>query len=162
MRIAYLSPLPPDPSGVADYSAELLPWLRRECEVDAYTAAAHAAAVDAGALGVTVRPYEAFAALADRYDALLAHFSCEQAAVGPYEVFERFGGIAVLHDLNLSGLFGARVFSSRPGYYFFPELWRQEGAGAALKAATRFLLNMAPCPSISFWNTFARWSRSRS
>jgi len=162
MRIAYLSPLPPDPSGVADYSAELLPWLRRECEVDAYTAAAHAAAVDAGALGVTVRPYEAFAALADRYDALLAHFSCEQAAVGPYEVFERFGGIAVLHDLNLSGLFGARVFSSRPGYYFFPELWRQEGAGAALKAATRFLLTRQFPGTHDYWMSRGVIRRSRA
>jgi glycosyltransferase involved in cell wall biosynthesis len=34
VRIAYYSPLPPDPSGVADYSALLLPELRRRLDVD--------------------------------------------------------------------------------------------------------------------------------
>ncbi|MEM7048816.1 MAG: glycosyltransferase family 4 protein [Acidobacteriota bacterium] len=39
MRVAYLSPLPPRPSGIADYSAELLPELARRWAVDVYTEA---------------------------------------------------------------------------------------------------------------------------
>ncbi len=34
MRIAYLSPLPPQTSGIADYSAELVPELARHCELE--------------------------------------------------------------------------------------------------------------------------------
>ena len=34
MRIAYASPLPPSPSGIADYSAELLPHLAEHLEVE--------------------------------------------------------------------------------------------------------------------------------
>src|SRR5436305_6420546 len=34
MRVAFFSPLPPMKSGVADYSAELLPFLAEECEVE--------------------------------------------------------------------------------------------------------------------------------
>src|SRR6185436_13364396 len=34
MRIAYLSPLPPQTSGIADYSAELLPPFSRHLEVE--------------------------------------------------------------------------------------------------------------------------------
>ena len=34
MRVAYLSPLPPQRSGIADYSAELLPHLASHCEVE--------------------------------------------------------------------------------------------------------------------------------
>lgn len=33
MRVAYASPLPPQRSGIADYSAELLPHLARHCEL---------------------------------------------------------------------------------------------------------------------------------
>ena len=34
MRVAYLSPLPPERSGVADYSGLLLPALRERMEVE--------------------------------------------------------------------------------------------------------------------------------
>ncbi|HEX4498932.1 MAG TPA: glycosyltransferase family 4 protein [Thermoanaerobaculia bacterium] len=34
MRIAYYSPLPPQASGIADYSAELLPHLAEHCEIE--------------------------------------------------------------------------------------------------------------------------------
>jgi glycosyltransferase involved in cell wall biosynthesis len=34
MRIAYYSPLPPQTSGIADYSAELLPHLAEHCEIE--------------------------------------------------------------------------------------------------------------------------------
>jgi glycosyltransferase involved in cell wall biosynthesis len=34
MRIAYFSPLPPQASGIADYSAELLPSLGEQCEIE--------------------------------------------------------------------------------------------------------------------------------
>ena len=34
MRVAYYSPLPPERSGIADYSALLLPALRRLVDVD--------------------------------------------------------------------------------------------------------------------------------
>ncbi|HEX3557352.1 MAG TPA: glycosyltransferase family 4 protein [Thermoanaerobaculia bacterium] len=34
MRVAFFSPLPPMKSGIADYSAELLPYLAEECEVE--------------------------------------------------------------------------------------------------------------------------------
>jgi len=33
MRLAYFSPLPPSNSGIADYSAELLPYLARGAEI---------------------------------------------------------------------------------------------------------------------------------
>ena len=34
MRVAYYSPLPPERSGIADYSAQLLPALRERIEVE--------------------------------------------------------------------------------------------------------------------------------
>ena len=34
MKVAYLSPMPPEQSGIADYSALLLPALRERIDVD--------------------------------------------------------------------------------------------------------------------------------
>ena len=35
-RIAYISPLNPAPSGISDYSEELLPYLGQHCEITLY------------------------------------------------------------------------------------------------------------------------------
>ena len=37
MRVAIFSPLPPQRSGIAHYTAELLPLLSRDYEIDLYT-----------------------------------------------------------------------------------------------------------------------------
>jgi hypothetical protein len=37
-RIAYFSPLGPDPSGISDYSEELLPHLARHWDMDLFVA----------------------------------------------------------------------------------------------------------------------------
>lgn len=36
MRLAYYSPLPPMRSGIADYSAELLPHLAAHCDIETH------------------------------------------------------------------------------------------------------------------------------
>lgn len=36
VKVAYASPLPPQRSGIADYSAELVPHLARHCEIGLY------------------------------------------------------------------------------------------------------------------------------
>lgn len=41
MRLAYFSPLPPLPSGIADYSRDLLPYLSRHAEIDLFTDSAY-------------------------------------------------------------------------------------------------------------------------
>src|SRR6266536_1207051 len=48
MRVAYYSPLPPSRSGIADYSALLLPALAKRVDVDGYLAALER---DAGLVG---------------------------------------------------------------------------------------------------------------
>ena len=36
LRIAYVSPLPPQKSGIAEYSADLLPYLTRYVDIDVF------------------------------------------------------------------------------------------------------------------------------
>jgi glycosyltransferase involved in cell wall biosynthesis len=162
MRIAYVSPLPPEPSGVADYSAELLPWLAREVAVDAYTSSSAALANVGRWPDIAVRAYEDFPRFRHTYDATVVHLSCERSAVGPYEVFRRSGGSVVLHDLNLSGLFGALVFDRRPGWQFLFELWKQDSLGAFLIAAYRFLRSRRMPGPHDFWMSRGVIRRSRS
>jgi hypothetical protein len=40
MRLAYFSPLPPSKSGIADYSAELLPYLAKGADISVFVAQA--------------------------------------------------------------------------------------------------------------------------
>lgn len=84
MRVAYYSPLPPQRSGIADYSALLLPALRRRFEV------------------VVARPRRP---LLRRTDAALYHVGNNPEAHGwIVEALRRRPGVVVLHDLVLHHL----------------------------------------------------------
>ena len=63
----------------------------------------------------------------------------------------RFPGINVLHDLNLSGLFGALTFGRGKGKRFLLELWRHEGIAACLRATYRFVCTRRMPEPEDFW-----------
>jgi glycosyltransferase involved in cell wall biosynthesis len=106
MRVAYFSPLPPMRTGIADYSAELLPYLARHFEPELF--------VDDGfrpdpeAVGsFPVRGHRAFPALWEegRYDAVvyqLGNNADFHARI--YEMLLRYPGVVVLHESMLHHL----------------------------------------------------------
>ncbi len=106
MRLAWFSPLPPARSGIADYSAELLPHLAEHLELELF--------VDEGlrveeslAARFPVRGDRAFPALweAGRYDAVLYHVGNNadyHARI--WEMLQRIPGIVVLHEAMLHHL----------------------------------------------------------
>lgn len=106
MRVAYFSPLPPMRSGIADYSAELLPHLAAHWDVELF--------VDDGfrveeslASRFPVRGHRAFPALweAGRFDAVVYQVGNNadyHARI--YEMLLRFPGIVVLHEPMLHHL----------------------------------------------------------
>lgn len=106
MRLAYFSPLPPQRSGIADYSAELLPYLARHLDVEPF--------VDEGvrvdpeiAARFTVRSDRTFPALweAGRYDAVLYHVgNNHEYHARTWRMLQRFPGITVLHEPMLHHL----------------------------------------------------------
>jgi glycosyltransferase involved in cell wall biosynthesis len=101
-RIAFVSPLPPAPTGIADYAADVLAAISRGHQIDAFHAQA---VVDPDRLPAAVSVHTA-AALVDRhrqapYDAVIY-----QMGNGPdhdflYDLLPRLPGILVLHDLVL-------------------------------------------------------------
>jgi glycosyltransferase involved in cell wall biosynthesis len=120
MRVAYLSPLPPARSGIADYSAELLPALAVRCEIELVTADA-AAQEAAVVLGLPATPASEFPArfAAGRYDAAVYQIGNDGRFHGwIYDLALRHPGVAVLHEVVLHHLVRHRTLGAgRPAEY---------------------------------------------
>jgi len=101
-RLAYVSPLPPERTGVADQSAELLPELARYYDIEVVV---QQQAVEAGWLlsNFPVRSVDWFEANASRYDRVLYHFGNSGFHAHMFGLLQRHPGVVVLHDFYLSG-----------------------------------------------------------
>lgn len=106
MRVAYFSPLPPMKTGIADYSAELLPYLAEHFELELF--------VDDGfrpdpevAARFPVHGHKAFPELraAGRYDAVVYQLGNNADFHDHiYETLLRYPGVTVLHEYMLHHL----------------------------------------------------------
>ncbi|HUM72012.1 MAG TPA: glycosyl transferase family 1, partial [Chloroflexota bacterium] len=72
MKIAYFSPLPPTHSGIADYSAELLPYLAAHADITLFAEDPVAVAEEIRGQ-FEVRPLTAYPAVQWYYDLPLYH-----------------------------------------------------------------------------------------
>jgi glycosyltransferase involved in cell wall biosynthesis len=102
-RLAYVSPLPPERSGVAVYSAELLPELAQYYDIELIT---HLDTVEEPWLDAAFprRATAWFEAHADRYDRVLYQFGNSPFHCNMFRLLRRFPGSVVLHDFFLSGV----------------------------------------------------------
>ena len=96
-RIAWFSPLPPSRSGIADYSAELLPHLAELVDLTVF--AADPAAVTLP--GLTVRPASDFVLNHAEYDLPLYQMGNSDQHEWVYALMLRHPGVVVLHDYFL-------------------------------------------------------------
>jgi glycosyltransferase involved in cell wall biosynthesis/SAM-dependent methyltransferase len=85
MRIAFFSPLPPQKSGIADYSAALLEWLVHLAQVETFTD----------------RPSGFDPA---QYDLCVYQIGNNPHHIAAYEMALEFPGVAVIHEANLHHL----------------------------------------------------------
>ena len=99
-RLAYISPLPPEKSGIADYSVELLHELARYYDIDVILNQSELAAPWVIA-HLSVHPVAWFEKNAGEYDRVLYHFGNSPMHQHMFELFERHPGIVVLHDFYL-------------------------------------------------------------
>jgi glycosyltransferase involved in cell wall biosynthesis len=102
-KMAYISPLPPARSGIADYSAELLPELARfyEIEVIGYGQPITNPWVKENCKQRTVEWFEQHAA---HYQRVLYHFGNSDHHQHMFDLLEKIPGVVVLHDFFLSGI----------------------------------------------------------
>jgi glycosyltransferase involved in cell wall biosynthesis len=141
MRLAFLSPIPPAPSGIADYAVDVLERLVRRHEVHVFHAQGR---VDPLALPLGVRVHHADGFLKRHRDAPF-DLAVYQLGNGPahdflYPLMPAVPGLLVLHDLVLHHARArafldspeARAYAARPG-----DAGLREAAQAPLEAYGR-------------------------
>lgn len=118
-RLAYVSPLPPDKSGIADYSAELLPELSRWYEVKVVVT--HPDGVDPNLHNrFSICSVEEFRDHCASFDCVLYHFGNSHFHEHMFDLLEEIPGVVVLHDFFLSGIQAHRDVHGR-----WPHAWAQ-------------------------------------
>lgn len=128
-RLAYLSPLPPEQSGIADYSADVLPALARYYDIEIVA--------EQGAIGAPhiaanfpLRSPAWFDAHAQQFDRIVYHFGNNPMHGYMFAMLQRHPGVVILHDFYLSGVVDWLDHSGgQPG--LFPRaLYQAHGYGA--------------------------------
>jgi glycosyltransferase involved in cell wall biosynthesis len=102
-RLAYISPLPPLKSGIADYSAELIPELARYYEIVVIIDQGSQTAPWVNA-NLPLRGVDWFDAHAHQFDRVLYHIGNSPLHQHMFDLFERHPGIVVLHDFFLGNV----------------------------------------------------------
>ena len=115
MRVAYFSPMPPETSGIADYSALLLPALRRHVDVTVVKRGAKRPPRDA--------------------DVAVYHIGNNPDAHGwILDALRRAPGIVVLHDFVLHHLVAGVTIGRRDGHGYLDAMEREHGVVGRLLA----------------------------
>ncbi|MHB9036644.1 MAG: glycosyltransferase family 4 protein [Armatimonadota bacterium] len=139
MRIAMITPLPPYPSGIADYSSELLSCLSAYVQITAYYLGENY--TPHALKNVEMMPVSQFDASDGSYDAIILQIGNEAIFAEATDILNMRPCLVVLHDLNISGVYGYRYLSRGDWGAYLLEILRQEGLRAFLKSSLRFLVH---------------------
>ena len=110
LRIAYFSPLPPERSGIADYSRELLPCLAQHAEVVLYTADAEHVDKEIKAQ-FKVRELSRFEQERREFDVALYQMGNSEYHASFYPILTHFPGVVVLHDYSIHHFISHRTLA---------------------------------------------------
>ncbi len=100
MRLAYFSPLPPAHTGIADYSAELLPHLSQLADLTLFQQHPEEVAPEIRARW-PVEPMGEYERTRPRFDLALYQMGNSTHHTNLYQMALRYPGVVVLHDLVL-------------------------------------------------------------
>lgn len=102
-RLAFVTPLPPEKSGIADYSLVLLPALSAHYDIEVIVSQP---AVDSDWVNahLPIRDSEWLVRHADRYDRVVYNFGNSTFHAHMLALLQRVPGVVILHDFFLSGL----------------------------------------------------------
>jgi len=118
-KLAYVSPLPPERSGISDYSAELLPRLAQYYDIDVIVLQ-HSVSDPWIKANCTVRDAAWFRDNAAGYERVIYHFGNSHFHRHMFELLDEIPGVVVLHDFFLSGL-----ISHMDGTGYTREFWTE-------------------------------------
>ena len=109
-KLAYISPLPPDRSGISDYSVELLPELSRHYDIDVVVVNGEVQDPFIKAVFPT-RTVDWFRNRAQHYDQVLYHIGNSSFHQHMFGLLREIPGVVVLHDFFLGNI--AEYMSAR-------------------------------------------------
>jgi len=102
-KLAYISPLSPERTGISDYSAELLPELARHYDIEVIVSQPEVSDQWVRTC-LPIRSVEYFARNADLYDRILYHIGNSAFHQHMLDLLDRFPGVVVLHDFYLGNI----------------------------------------------------------
>jgi len=133
-RLAFVSPLPPERSGIAAYSADLLPELAKFYDIDLILA--QDSLDDPWACNnFPQRSVAWFAAHAHEFDHIVYQFGNSSFHTHMFELLERHPGVVVLHDFFLSGILNHAEPQHKLPNHYCRSLYLSHGYGALAEEA---------------------------
>ena len=128
-KLAYVSPLPPQRTGIGDYSAELLPELARHYDIDVIVAQDSVSDPWINA-NCAIRGVDWFKNHADQFERVLYHFGNSPFHQHMFGLLEEVPGVVVLHDFFLAHVIENMAMTGyRPGA-LVDALYQSHGYGA--------------------------------
>jgi glycosyltransferase involved in cell wall biosynthesis len=121
-RLAFLSPMPPDPSGCADYSGATLAALQLQAEVTLFTETVNPV-VPVG-LAVAGRVDETAHLDARRFDAVVSVIGNSHFHLREFELLLRYGGACIAHDARMVNFYVVLLGQDRARQVASAELGR--------------------------------------
>lgn len=133
-RLAYVAPLPPARTGIADYSAELLPELSKHYRIEVVVKDETVRDVDfpLALRAIPVITASEFQQKWSNYDRILYHFGNSDQHDYMFPLLEQTSGVVVLHDFYLSGIVSYREWHNQQPHGWSDELYRSHGYSALL------------------------------
>jgi glycosyltransferase involved in cell wall biosynthesis len=121
-RLAFLSPMPPDQSGCADYSRATLAALQLQADITLFTETINAV-VPVG-LAVAGRVDETAHLDARRFDAVVSVIGNSHFHLREFELLLRYGGACIAHDARMVDFYTAFLGQDRARQVASAELGR--------------------------------------
>jgi glycosyltransferase involved in cell wall biosynthesis len=141
VRLAWFTPLPPMPSGIADYSSELLPLVAEVADVEVICPRPSLFRRAKAPPGISIRPPERFRP--DRYDAIYYHLGNNPWHEFVYETSLRHPGICVFHDVVMHHLIAHAMVESRQQVGRYERLFGVEHGDSGSRLARLKVLTVA-------------------
>lgn len=125
-KLAYISPLPPERTGISDYSAELLQQLIAHYEIDVVVKQEEISDLWIKT-NCFIRNTEWFRKHAESYNHVLYHIGNSPFHLHMFDLLDEVPGVLVLHDFFLSDILDHLDRSGIAPGSFIPALYRSHG-----------------------------------
>lgn len=104
-RVALLSPVPPDRSGVADYTAACCVELGLRVDLHVFTETVNPAPI----ANTTISPLSALPMLSGGFDRVVGVMGNSHYHTRIFRLLMRYGGACICHDVRLAGFYAAML-----------------------------------------------------